>query len=142
MSTINKKPVYTYADFAADIVKLCEGEIQLTPELVALMLPKAKSLAGQQEKKREYNATHTSTSKPKGASDVTKSRAASIAAVLTGEPMTAAEISAAIGEELSALQVSNAIKYSGVDYKSAKVIRDTIDNKGLRVQRQYTAYYI
>lgn len=131
---------YTYAMFGKDIVSLAKGELELTPELSVKLITKAQALITAQEKKAAYNAAHPSKTKPKGASDATKALADKISAVLSTTPMTAAEIGTAIGEaDIPALRVSNAVRYiEGV--KSTKVIRDAVNNKGLKSQREYTAY--
>lgn len=139
MSTNTSK--YTYAAFASDVIALAAGEIELTDELSAKLTAKASDLLSAQVKKAEYNATHKSTKAPKGASAETMAKADAIRKVLTATPMTAAEISAAVGTEYTALQVANAVKYiEGV--KSCKVVRDTVNAKGLKAQKEYTAYSI
>lgn len=140
MST-NTTSKYTYAAFARDVMGVVNGEIELTAELSAKMSAKANDLLTAQEKKAEYNATHPSKTKPKGASPETTERANNIRAILSAEPMTAAEISAKLGVDYSALQVANAVKYiSGV--KSCKVVRTTTNAKGLKAQKEYTAYSV
>lgn len=139
MNKTNSK--YTYAMFAQDVIDCMKGNMTLTPERAALMLNKAEDLLGSQKKKAAYNAEHKSTKAPKGASAETQAKANAIASVLTTTPMTAAEISAAVGTEYTALQVANAVKYiKGAN--SCKVIRDTINSKGLKAQKEYTAYFI
>lgn len=141
MNKTNTSTKYTYADFGRDIIALAKGELTLTPELSVNLIAKASALVTAQERKAEYNAKHPSKSKPKGASPETRAKADAIAAVLTAEPMTAAEISEAVGVKYSALQVANAIKYiEGVS--SVKVVRSVLNTKGLRSEREYTAYYI
>lgn len=131
---------YTYAMFGNDIVSLAKGELELTPELSVKLITKAQALITAQEKKAAYNAAHPSKTKSKGPSDDTKALAKKIAAVLSDTPMTAAEIGIAIREaDIPALRVSNAVKFiEGV--KKTKVVRETVNNKGLMAQREYTAY--
>ena len=131
---------YTYTDFANDVMGVCAGELELTDEVRARMATKAASLLAVQENKKAYNATRpASKSKPKGPSTETQSRATMIENVLTSTPMTAAEISAACGVSLTALQVSNACKYiKGVT--TSRVVRAVLNNKGLRQEKEYTAY--
>ena len=139
MSTNTSK--YTYAAFASDVIALSAGEIELTDELAAKLTAKANDLLTAQVKKAEYNATHKSTKAPKGASAETMAKADAIRKVLNATPMTAAEISTAVGTDYTALQVANAVKYiEGV--KSCKVVRDTVNAKGLKAQKEYTAYAI
>lgn len=139
MSTTTSK--YTYASFASDVIALANGEIELTADLAAKLTAKANDLLTAQVKKAEYNAAHKSTKAPKGASAETKAKADAIRKVLNTTPMTAAEISAAVGTDYTALQVANAVKYiEGV--KSCKVVRDTVNAKGLKAQKEYTAYAI
>lgn len=141
MSTNTTSTKYTYAAFASDVIALAAGEIELTAELSAKLTAKASDLLTAQVKKAEYNAAHKSTKAPKGASPETKAKADAIRKVLNTTPMTAAEISTAVGTDYTALQVANAVKYiEGV--KSCKVIRDTVNAKGLKAQKEYTAYTI
>ena len=132
-------PRYTYADFASEVIKIMSGEVAITPEISARVSAKASDLLGQQVRKAEYSATHPSTKAPKGASAETKAKADAIAKVLTAEPMTASEISTACGVAFTALQVANACKFiTGV--KTTKVVRTTVNGKGLKSEREYTAY--
>lgn len=130
---------YTYAQFANDVIAVVNGEIELTEELRELISAKANDLAVQQLKKAEYAKEHPSKTKAKGASEKTKALAEQIKAVLGVEPKTGAEISQAIGVELSALQVANAVKYiEGAT--STKVVRETVGKNGLKSEKLYTAY--
>ena len=139
MNKTNTK--YTYADFARDVIAAINGEIKMTPAKAQNMKDKATDLLNAQIKKAEYNAAHKSSKTPKGASAETRAKADTIAKVLSSTPMTAAEISKATGTDYTALQVANAVKYiEGAT--SVKVIRATINSKGLRSEREYTAYCI
>ncbi len=139
MSTATSK--YTYAAFASDVIALANGEIELTAELAAKLSAKASDLLTAQAKKAEYNATHKSTKAPKGASAETMAKADAIRKVLNSTPMTASEISTAVGADYTALQVANAVKY--IDgAQSCKVVRETVNGKGLKAQKEYTAYFI
>ncbi len=132
---------YTYAQFANDVIAVVNGEIELTEELRELISAKANDLAVQQFKKAEYAKEHPSKTKAKGASEKTKALAEAIKGVLTSEPMTASEISKALATDLTALQVSNAVKYiEGVT--SSKVVREAVGKNGLRSEKLYTAYAI
>ena len=139
MNKTNSK--YTYTQFANDVLALLDGTLELTEEVSANMRDKASALVSVQTHKAEYNATHASKRAPKGASENTKRMAEMIAKVLNDTPKTASEISKAVGVELTALQVANAVKYIG-NVKASKVVRDTVNSKGLRAQREYTAYTI
>ncbi len=135
------KTSYTYAMFASDVIAILDGDKELTAELTALMRDKASDLLDQQVKKAAYNAAHPKKNAAKGASAETQAKANTIAKVLSVKPMTAAEISAACGVDYTALQVANACKYiEGV--KSCKVIRQTVNAKGLKSEKEYTAYFI
>lgn len=143
MNKTNTSTKYTYADFARDVITFLDGEIEIemTPAKAQAMRNKAVDLLNAQIKKAEYNANHKSAKAPKGASPETRAKADAIAKVLTAEPMTASEISKAVGTDYTALQVANAVKYiEGV--KSVKVVRAVINTKGLRSEREYTAYCI
>ena len=132
---------YTYAQFANDVIAVVNGEIELTDELRENISAKANDLAVQQLKKAEYAKEHPSKTKAKGASEKTKALAEAIKGVLTSKPMTASEIAVALNTDLTALQVSNAVKYiEGVT--SSKVVREAVGKNGLRSEKLYTAYAI
>ena len=132
---------YTYADFASEVIAIVEGKATITDALKERVTAKAQALLAAQESKAAYNAAHPKKGAAKGASAETKAKAEAIKGVLTATPMTAAEINAALGEDFTALQVANAVKFiEGV--KSSKVVRDTVNSKGLRMQKEYTAYSI
>ena len=133
--------VYTYSQFAVDVIAVLNGEKEISADLTDLMVAKAQDLLLQQEKKAEYAKTHPSKTKAKGASEKTKALASAIKGVLTSKPMTSAEIAKALNTELTALQVANAVKYiEGVT--SSKVVREAVGKNGLRSEKLYTAYAI
>lgn len=144
MATTNNntgKSRYTYSLFATDVLALLQGEKSLGELPIASMVAKAQDLLAAQETKKAYNAAHPRKSTAKGPGTDTQARATEIAGVLTGTPMTAAEINAALGTDYTALQVANACKYiEGV--VSSKVIRTTTNGKGLRADKEYTAYSV
>lgn len=132
-----KTTKYTYVTFAEDAIRLANGE---TLNDTQAFIDKANDLINAQRNKAEYNKNNPKKSTAKGPNETTQANAKAIEAVLTAEPMTAAEISTAIGKELSALQVSNAVKFiDGVD--KTKVIRTTENSKGLKADKEYTAYF-
>lgn len=132
---------YTYAQFAADVIAVMNGEVEITADLREKMTAKAADLANAQAKKAEYNAAHPKKSAAKGASAETKAKADAIKGVLGTDPMTAAEINKALGADYTALQVANAVKFiEGI--QSSKVVRETVNGKGLRQQKEYTAYFV
>lgn len=132
---------YTYISLGQDVIAVLEGKLEVTDEVRTRMVEKAKALIDTQTTKKEYNAKNPKKSTAKGASEETKAKANAIAQVLTDVPMTGAEINSAIGAEYTALQVANACKFiPGVE--SVKVIRDTVNTKGLKSQKEYTAYFI
>ena len=132
---------YTYAQFAADVIAVMNGEVEITADLREKMTAKAADLANAQAKKAEYNANHPKKNSAKGASAETKAKAEAIKGVLGADPMTAAEINKALGADYTALQVANAVKFiEGI--QSCKVVRDTVNGKGLRQQKEYTAYFV
>jgi len=96
--------------FASEVIGIVNGEIELTPSIIERVTAKATDLANAQAKKAEYNATHPKKSSAKGASAETKAKAEAIKTVLSAEPMTAAEINKALGEEYTACQVANAAR--------------------------------
>lgn len=132
---------YTYANFAADVIAVLNGEIEVTDALKSRMIDKAQALSVAQANKAAYNAAHPKAGKAKGASAETQAKADAIKGILTDDPMTAAEINAALGTDYTALQVANAAKYiDGI--RSTKVIRPFVNGKGLRSEKEYTAYFI
>lgn len=132
---------YTYSQFAADVMAVVNGEVEITADLRDKMTAKAADLLAAQTKKAEYNATHPKKNAAKGASAATKEKADAISKVLGADPMTASEINSALGADYTALQVANAVKFiEGV--QSTKVVRESVNSKGLRQQKEYTAYFI
>ncbi len=130
---------YTYCNLALDIISICNGDTFDTDRM-GLIKSKAEALLATQTKKSEYNATHPKKSTAKGASEKTMAVANAISAVLFNDPLTTADINKALGSEYTALQVANAVKYiEGVS--STKVVRETTNAKGLRSQKEYTAYH-
>lgn len=132
---------YTYSNFATDVLSLLNGEKSMGDLPIKDMTAKAEALLAAQATKAAYNASHPRKSAAKGPGSDTKERAAQIAEVLDSTPKTAAEINAELGTDFTALQVANACKYiEGV--KSCKVIRATTTAKGLKAEKEYTAYTV
>jgi pyocin large subunit-like protein len=130
---------YTYLDFANEVKGLVKGEIAITAEIAERVIAKADDLAKTQENKANYNKNNPKKAEPKGASEDTKAKANAIAAVIDNNPKTASEINGELGTDFTALQVANAVKFiPGV--VSVKVIRETVNAKGLKAQKEYTAY--
>lgn len=128
---------YTYANLALDVIAMLNGEPVKTD--TGVMLEKAEALLQAQLNKAAYNATHPRKSTAKGPSEKTAAVMAAIKPVLGTEPMTAADINAALGTTYTALQVANAVKYiDGVT--ACKVVRTTTNAKGLKADKEYTAY--
>src|SRR5215510_11690691 len=129
---------YTYVTFANEAIALANGT-PLTD--VARFIEKATALIATQESKSAYNKANPKKSTAKGASEDTKAKAAQIAGVLNTEPLTASDINELLGTEYTALQVANAVKFiEGAT--STKVIRESVNAKGLKAQKEYTAYVI
>lgn len=128
---------YTYSAFALDVIAMLNGETVKTD--TETMLEKAEALLQAQLNKAAYNATHPRKSTAKGPSEKTAAVMAAIKPVLGAEPMTAADINTALGTTYTALQVANAVKYiDGVT--ACKVVRTTTNAKGLKADKEYTAY--
>lgn len=141
MATNNTTSKYTYALFATEVMGIVKGEIEVTPAIAERVTAKAAALLATQENRAAYNATHPKKSAAKGASADTTAKANAIKGVLSSTPMTAAEINAALGEDFTALQVANACKFiPGI--QTSKVIRTTTNAKGLKADKEYTAYFI
>lgn len=132
---------YTYTAFAKEVMGIVSGEIEVTAAVAERVTAKAAALLATQENRAAYNATHPKKSAAKGASADTAAKAEAIKGVLSAEPMTATEINAALGADYTALQVANACKFiPGV--ATCKVVRTTTNSKGLRADKEYTAYFI
>lgn len=135
---------YTYATFAQEVMVLLTDEhfmdaIDKAGYHRDSMYDKAQALYEAQVRKAEYNATHPRKSTAKGPSEKTAAVIAAIKPVLGAEPMTAADINAALGTTYTALMVANAVKYiDGVT--ACKVVRTTTNSKGLKADKEYTAY--
>lgn len=141
MATNNTNSKYTYTLFATEVMGIVKGEVEVTPAVAERVYAKAAALLATQENRAAYNATHPKKSAAKGASADTAAKAEAIKGVLTSEPMTAAEINAALGADYTALQVANACKFiPGI--ATTKVVRSTVNSKGLRADKEYTAYFI
>lgn len=127
---------YTYVDFATDAIALANAEEIANKEV---FIKKAQDLIAGQEKKKEYNAANPKKNTAKGASEETMLKANLISTVLNSKPMTTVEINATLKTEYTALQVANAVKFiEGAT--SVKVIREIVNAKGLRMEKEYTAY--
>lgn len=139
----NTNARYTYISFAEEVQAIVNGKLTVTDEIRARVNEKAQALIDTQTSKKTYNAEHPKKSTAKGASADTQAKADAITAVLpdnADNAMTAAEINAELGTEYTALQVANAIKFiEGAT--SIKVIRDSVNAKGLKAQKEYTAYF-
>lgn len=148
-----KNTRYTYAQFATDVVELVSRLEEMTAgdELSAdfdfdKMFEKAQTLLEQQNKKAEYNANKRAQAagQPKELSEKMKALIALVKpAIPKGEEnaVTGADINKITGENLYAMQISNACAHIENCMKT-KVIRETTNNKGLKQQKEYTAYYI
>lgn len=140
-NTNNTGKKYTYTNFATDVLALLNGEKAMGDLPIASMTEKAQALLNAQATKAAYNASHPRKASAKGPGSDTTERAKQIAGVLDSTPKTAAEINAELGSDYTALQVANAVKYiEGA--KSCKVIRTTVNGKGLKADREYTAYTV
>ena len=142
-----KNTRYTYSQFAEDILELLESidisEFGLDYEK---MSEKARALIEQQERKRAYNANKRAENagKPKELSDKMKDLIALIKPVIpkgVDNAVTGADINRITGSELYAMQISNACTHIP-NCQKTKVIREVENNKGLKQQKEYTAYYI
>jgi hypothetical protein len=137
----NTNSRYTYVDFANEVIAALTGELEVTADVAKRICEKADALRISHENKAAYNKANPKKSTAKGASADTQAKADAIAGVLSATPMTASDINEALGTDFTALQVANATKFiPGVT--SQKVIRDTVNGKGLRAQKEYTAYTI
>lgn len=131
--------IYTDKEFYNDVLNLI-AESDLDEVVAGAMTAKALKKLEQVEHRAEYSATHRKPATSK-VSAATKEGAAEIGAILTAEPMTAAEINEVLGTDYTALRVANLSKYiPGV--VTSKVRRMTTDRKGLAVEREYTAYSV
>jgi len=131
---------FTKVDFANSVIALVNGDVELTKELAENMLDKANALLASEANRKAYAETHK-TSKAKGAGEKTKALIAELTKVLDKTPKTSAEISKELGRDISALNIANATKYmENVD--KTKVVRTTINTKGLKSEKEYTAYFV
>lgn len=128
---------YTYVMFAEDVMAMLNGEA--TKGNKEDMLAKAESLYNANIKKSEYNSTHKKKTEAKGASEATKAIVAELEKVLTVTPLTTAEINSALGTDYTALRISGAVKFM-TDIEKVKVVRTVTNSKGLKADREYTAY--
>ena len=131
---------FTKVDFANSVIALVNGEIELTPELSENLIDKAYALLQVEANRKAYAETHPSKSKAKGASDKTKALAKAIVGVLSATPLTSDEIAKAVGQDITALNIANALKYADVEIVKSKVKRTKVNSKGCSVESLYTAY--
>lgn len=134
------KSKYTYSDFANEAISIgTTGKIDNID--LERFMEKAQALLISQENKKAYNETHPKKSTSKGASENTRTLANAITKVLTATPATGAEIATALNNPLSALQIANACKFIE-NCQACKVVRTTVNSKGLSAEKEYTAYFI
>ena len=142
-----KNTRYTYSQFAKDVLELLASvdvtDFGLDSES---MTEKANALIEQQERKRAYNANKRAENagKPKELSDKMKDLIALIKpAIPKGKEnaVTGADINRITGSELYAMQISNACSHIP-NCQKVKVIREVENSKGLKQEKEYTAYYI
>lgn len=132
---------YTYTMFASEVIGIVEGSVEVTPAVRERVTLKANDLLNAQAVKKAYNAEHPRKNQAKGASAETMAKVNAIKGVLSSTPMTAAEINAALDADYTALQVANACKFiEGV--ATTKVVRPTVNAKGLKAEKEYTAYFL
>jgi len=99
----------TYLVFAEWAIALANGE-EIEGFDLDLFVEKAEKLIERETKKSEYSKSNKKPTVSK-VSDTTIANAEAILGVLSTEPMTTAEINAALGTEFEPLTVSNAIRY-------------------------------
>jgi hypothetical protein len=136
----------TYQDFAKKAIEIANRQSNLfdTDAERTAFIEKANALIATQAAKSAYNKANPKKNSAKGASDDTKAKGVQIAAVLgdsVDKAMTAAEINAILGTGYTALQVANAVKFLN-GAVSCKVVRESVDKKGLKSEKLYTAYYL
>lgn len=141
---------YTYSQFANDVITMAnifidgeQSELSLDFEKI---IDKANKLLEQQARKAEYNANKRAANadKPKELSQGMKINIDLVSQVLsTGKDnaKTASEINTELGTSFYAMQLSNICAHIPKCEKT-KVIRETTNQKGLKRQQEYTAYYI
>jgi len=94
-----------------------------------------------QKPKKSTRPQGSGVPKPSSSNAEYQEMAKAIAAVLSHEPMTAAEINTALEKEYSPLQISNAVKFiSGA--AATKVRRMVRNTRGFQVEKEYAAYYL
>ena len=133
----------TKMNFYETVIAIAMGEKEITPELATALVEKANAGIQVELNRKAYAETHPSKSKAKGASDTTKALAKAIVAILGDSPLTSEEIATKLGKpELTPLNISNALRYAGVEIGKTKVKKAKINSAGCRVESLYTAYYL
>lgn len=131
----------TYVEFGERMIDILHGleEFPDQKELIEKAEDLVSSHRAKSEKAKERSAQKEKTSK---VSQKTLDNAKAVKAVLSSEPMTSDEIAiAAKNPNLTALLVANAVKYiDGVE--KTKVRREKVNSKGLKAEKEYTAYFI
>ena len=135
-----KKERYTDAMLYNDLVQIvtvADLEEAKRNAIIEKLLKKQEQVA----KRAEYSKEHRKPAAKKGPSEATKAIAAEIGAILTDTPMTTAEINDVLGTDYTALKVANATKFiPGV--ATTKVVRPMVNKAGLRMEKEYTAYFL
>lgn len=142
-----KNTRYTYSQFAKDVLKLL-GCVDVSEFGLnyGKMSEKAEALIEQQERKKEYNANKRAENagKPKELSDKMKALIALIKPAIPkgiNNAVTGADINRITGSELYAMQISNACSHIP-NCQKTKIIQQVENSKGLKQEKEYTAYYI
>lgn len=134
-----KKERYTDAMLYNDLVQIvtvADLEEAKRNAIIEKLLKKQEQVA----KRAEYSKEHRKPTASK-VSEATKTIAAEIGAILTDTPITTAEINDVLGTDYTALKVANAAKFiPGV--ATARVVRPMVNKAGLRMEKEYTAYFL
>lgn len=133
---------YTYIDFLEEIIQLTDISENITTETADRIKTKARALKKALENKANYNSKNPR--KAKGASPETLAIRDKILAILPNnenEAMTSARIADTLKMPLTPLSIATATKFIP-NIAKTKVVDTYINSKGLKSERQYTAYYL
>ena len=133
---------YTYIDFLEEVMLMTKLNENITAETAERIISKAMALKKTLENKANYNSKNPR--KAKGASPETLAIRDKILEILPNnedEAMTSARIADTLKIPLTPLSIATATKFIP-NIAKTKVIDTYTNSKGLKSERQYTAYYL
>jgi len=131
---------YTYKMFCENILTVLDNLPTDYPNLEE-MKKKCLAFYKAQSTKAEYASTHKKNISK--VSQETLNNGKEVLEILSksATPLTGMEIAAVAGKNWKPIQVSTYVKFVP-EIGTTKVVRETVNAKGLTAQKEYTAYFI